>query len=69
MTFITETVISCPHCGHQAQETMPIDACVYFYECLSCKTLLKPLAGDCCVFCSYSPVKCPPLQQSKSCCM
>ncbi|WP_232541123.1 GDCCVxC domain-containing (seleno)protein [Spirosoma endbachense] len=68
MTVITESVITCPNCGHQAAEVMPTDACTYFYECTSCQMLLKPLAGDCCVFCSYGSAKCPPIQEQKSCC-
>ncbi len=41
---------------------MPTDACQYFYECLHCHTLLKPKAGDCCVFCSYGSLPCPSKQ-------
>src|ERR1017187_5142904 len=41
---------------------MPVDACLYFYECTRCAVLLKPKAGDCCIFCSYGTVKCPPKQ-------
>ena len=63
-----ESVLTCPHCGATAVETMPTDACVYFYECLGCHVLLKPEPGDCCVFCSYGSVQCPPLQQQRSCC-
>lgn len=54
--------ITCPRCGHQKIETMPTDACIYFYECEECGTLLKPNQGDCCVFCSFGSVKCPPMQ-------
>lgn len=68
MTVTTESVITCPNCGYQAAEIMPTDACTYFYECTSCHTLLKPLAGDCCVFCSYGSAKCPPIQEKKNCC-
>ncbi|WP_084623428.1 MULTISPECIES: GDCCVxC domain-containing (seleno)protein [Salinisphaera] len=57
-----QSTITCPICGHQRTETMPTDSCLYFYECVSCKTLLKPRSGDCCVFCSYASVKCPPKQ-------
>ena len=32
------------------------------------KVKLKPKAGDCCVFCSYGSVPCPPIQESRSCC-
>ncbi|QII13816.1 hypothetical protein KsCSTR_44370 [Candidatus Kuenenia stuttgartiensis] len=30
---ILQSVITCPNCGHQKKETMPTDACQYFYEC------------------------------------
>ncbi len=62
------SVINCPVCQHKKEETMPVDACQYFYECENCKTILKPVNGDCCVFCSYGTVKCPPIQLNKSCC-
>ena len=67
-TVILNSIITCPTCGFKKEEVMPTDACQYFYECENCKTLLKPKQGDCCVFCSYGTVKCPPIQQSKSCC-
>jgi len=41
---------------------MPLDACQWFYECTGCGTLLKPRQGDCCVFCSWGSVPCPPVQ-------
>ena len=48
---------------------MPTDACQFFYQCEQCKALLRPKAGDCCVFCSYGSVKCPPVQmQQRACC-
>ena len=68
MNPILQSTITCPTCETTAQETMPTDACVYFYECTGCRKLLKPLAGDCCVFCSYGSVKCPPVQLQKDCC-
>jgi len=57
--------LTCPQCGHKTSETMPTDNCQYYYECLGCGKLLKPLAGDCCVFCSYGSVPCPPIQQAR----
>lgn len=68
INVITQSMITCPSCGFKKEETMPTDACQYFYECENCKTLLKPISGDCCVFCSYGTVKCPPIQLQKSCC-
>ncbi|MGH3630872.1 MAG: GDCCVxC domain-containing (seleno)protein [Sciscionella sp.] len=56
------SVLTCPSCGVQATESMPESACLYFYECTGCGERLKPRAGDCCVFCSYGTVVCPPMQ-------
>ncbi len=67
--LVLQSVLTCPACGHAATETMPTDACQFFYECTGCKAVLRPRAGDCCVFCSYGSVKCPPIQQKRpSCC-
>ena len=49
-------------------ETMPTDACQWFYDCKGCRAVLKPKPGDCCVYCSYGTVACPPIQQGGSCC-
>ncbi|MGH1518807.1 GDCCVxC domain-containing (seleno)protein [Chryseobacterium sp. JK1] len=68
MKVILQSTITCPSCQHRKQETMPTNACQYFYECEVCKTLLKPQKGDCCVFCSYGDTKCPPVQEDKKCC-
>ncbi len=65
---ILESAITCPVCNATAVEQMPTNACQWYYECRSCKTLLRPLAGHCCVFCSYGTVKCPPMQSEKGCC-
>ncbi len=66
--IVTRSVITCPQCGFEKEEEMPTDACVYFYECSNCKSLLKPKEGDCCVFCSYGTVKCPPMQMGNDHC-
>jgi len=75
MTAIVLTsAVTCPHCGQVAEETMPTDACQYLYDCQQCGTLLKPKPGDCCIFCSYGSVRCPPEQEARlagapsSCC-
>lgn len=65
---ILETTITCPACGHVETETMPTDACQWFYDCKACATVLKPLPGDCCVYCSYATVPCPPIQAGDDCC-
>jgi len=62
-----ESVLTCPRCGHQSAEQMPTDACRFFYTCKGCGETLKPLPGDCCVFCSYGTVPCPPKQAGQCC--
>ena len=65
MTELRST-LNCPHCGHAAQETMPTDSCQYFYDCQGCGRLLKPRPGDCCVYCSYGSLPCPPVQDARA---
>ena len=61
------STLTCPHCGYRAIETMPVDACQFFYDCRGCGVRLKPKPGDCCVFCSYGSVPCPPMQVGNCC--
>lgn len=56
---VLQTTLTCPGCGFRKDETMSDDQCVYFYTCTNCKRVLKPIFGDCCVFCSYATVICP----------
>ena len=65
--LVRESVITCPQCGASKVETMPADACQFFYDCTACGALLRPKPGDCCVFCSYGSVPCPPMQEKSSC--
>ena len=67
-TVVLAATITCPKCGFAKAETMPTDACRFFYPCLSCGALLRPLPGDCCVFCSYADQLCPPKQTGDDCC-
>ena len=60
--MITISNLTCPTCGFLSEEEMPTDACIYFHPCIGCGTTLKPQSGDCCVFCSYGSVPCPPIQ-------
>jgi hypothetical protein len=64
--MIEESTITRPYCGHQAPERMPADACQFLYVCKGCGEKLKPLAGNCCVFCSYGSVPCPPVQAERA---
>ena len=62
MEVMTKTKLTCPECGTAQDAEMPTDACQFFYECASCRAVLKPEQGDCCVFCSYADVPCPSIQ-------
>ncbi|HET7415668.1 MAG TPA: GDCCVxC domain-containing (seleno)protein [Arthrobacter sp.] len=42
---------------------MPTDACQFFWVCPACEQRLRPLEGDCCVFCSYGTLPCPSKQK------
>ncbi|RZW19469.1 MAG: hypothetical protein EX260_07560 [Desulfobulbaceae bacterium] len=63
------SLICCPACGHREAEMMPVDACQFFYDCKGCGEVLRPLPGDCCVFCSFGDTKCPPIQKGDNCCL
>ena len=62
------SVLTCPQCGAQTKAEMPVDACQFFFDCPSCKAVLRPKSGDCCVFCSYGTIACPPVQSGAGCC-
>jgi hypothetical protein len=64
--IIRESIITCPRCGFAQRETMPLDACQFFYDCAGCGARLRPNEGDCCVFCSFGSVPCPPRQAGPS---
>jgi len=56
------STLTCPRCGFAEKLTMPTDSCQFFHSCGGCGVLLKPKSGDCCVFCSYGDIQCPPKQ-------
>lgn len=60
------STLTCPKCGGTSTEAMPDNACWFFYDCPHCRASLRPLAGDCCVFCSYADVPCPPIQRTRN---
>ena len=62
------STLTCPECGTKTTDTMPTEACQYFWECPGCGVVLKPKPGDCCVWCSYGTVPCPPVQAGAGCC-
>ena len=65
MTIKLRSILQCPACGFKVTEQMPVDYCLVVYTCGACQKVMKPLPGDCCVFCSYGSIKCPPVQQQQ----
>jgi len=65
VAYLTST-ITCPECSGASTETMPTNACQFFYDCRHCGAVLRPLSGDCCVFCSYADNACPPVQEARA---
>ena len=63
---VLESVLTCPACGQTSLERMPTDACLFFWNCPLCGARIQPKKGDCCVFCSYGSVPCPPVQAARS---
>jgi len=66
ITPTLQSTLVCPHCGQSSTETMPTGACQFFYQCPPCGEVLRPKSGDCCVFCSYGDVPCPPVQLERA---
>ncbi len=67
-TTLLDSLLTCPHCGYAKRESMPTDACLFFYQCENCKAVLHAKPGDCCVFCSFGSVPCPPVQAQRTSC-
>jgi hypothetical protein len=64
---VLQSTLTCPDCGYRSVERMPTDTCRFFHECANCKVVIRPKAGDCCVFCSYGSEKCPSVQLHGRC--
>lgn len=64
--IIHEATLTCPACGAEHIETMADGSCRFFYRCEACGATLRPAEGDCCVFCTYADVPCPPVQRERA---
>ena len=60
------STLTCPQCSDRTTRTMPQDACVIVAHCTACDATMRPRLGDCCVFCSYGNVPCPPIQRERA---
>lgn len=65
LAIITVATLTCPECGAAHTETMTDDSCRFFYRCAACGATVRPAEGDCCVFCTYADVPCPPIQRER----
>jgi hypothetical protein len=65
-SVILDSTLTCPFCAFAQTETMPIDACQVRYWCTQCGVTFGPKPGDCCVYCTYGSVPCPPIQQLRA---
>ena len=63
-----QSSLACPNCGARTTGEMPTDACQFFWDCPACSVVIRPKPGDCCVYCSYGTVPCPPVQAGDGCC-
>ena len=59
----SESLITCPFCGYQKVEILPLEYCLFRYNCDSCENTITPIDDDCCVFCSYGTHECPSIQE------
>jgi len=56
---VLQSIIACPGCDRSREASMPtMRASIYEYS--RCKTLLRPKAGDCCVFYPTAPLSADP---------
>lgn len=53
-TGTLRSVLRYPHCGFSREQTMPTDACLYFYECTQCRHNAQRPGRSCC----WSPRGC-----------
>lgn len=56
------SAVRCPACAYVEPLAMSMNACLVFHACAGCGAIVRPRAGDCCVFCSDGSVACPPVQ-------
>ncbi|MDP2089154.1 MAG: GDCCVxC domain-containing (seleno)protein [Flavobacteriaceae bacterium] len=61
MKIELNSTITCLHCNYQKEKEMPLNSCLFVYQC---ETLIKPDKDDSCIFCSYGSITCPPVQEN-----
>ncbi|WP_275896713.1 GDCCVxC domain-containing (seleno)protein [Sphingomonas mesophila] len=63
--IVPTSTLTCPQCDGNSTDVMPTNACQFFYDCKHCAAILRPLPGDCCVYCSFGDIPCPPIQEAE----
>lgn len=58
-----DAVLRCPFCLGEELLRMPENFCEILRPCRFCRRIIRPRPGDCCVYCSFATVPCPPHQQ------
>ena len=66
MTPILDSIVTCPHCSRPHEARMAEDSCKISADCPSCGREIRPKAGQCCVYCSWGSVPCPPMQVARA---
>jgi len=61
---ILEAMITCPRAASRSRTKRPMPP--IFLRLHGLWHLLRPKSGDCCVFCSYGSVPCPPIQAGET---
>lgn len=62
MKLIDYSIIKCPFCGGKSIEKLELVTVEDRCTCKHCGMELKPLPGDCCVYCSYGSAGCIKMQ-------
>lgn len=58
-----KTRITCRNCGATEDITMHSSLPERSFTCKKCTTVLLAHSDECCVYCSYGSVQCPPVQE------
>ena len=53
-----KALLKCPFCSFIQEVVIPKNMCLEFYICKSCKKIITPSSGNCCVICAYSDKTC-----------
>lgn len=61
------TILTCPHCHHQSEETMNVTTVERTLRCFHCDATITAPADAHCVWCAYADTPCYFTQNDASC--